>query len=348
MSRLHRSRQWLAMLAIGLAVSLVTVDFAEARRGGSFGSRGARTFSTPAPTPTMPRQTAPVERSMTPAPQANQPTAATRQPGATQSRPGGLFGGFGRGILGGLLFGGLLGMLFGGGFGGLAGILGLIVQVALIALVVMLVMRFFRGRSSSQPGLAGAGAPYGRTGPDVSRPGMTGATVSNYDRHDRSGARRMFDIKRPVGGGSVPPVGAAPKGPSDEIGIRQTDLDTFERLLTEVQTAYGREDFAALRAVTTPEVMSYLAEELGENGAKGVKNEVSDVRLLQGDLSEAWREGDTEYATVAMRYESRDVTRDRATGRIVEGDADHPTEATELWTFVRPRGGAWKLSAIQT
>jgi predicted lipid-binding transport protein (Tim44 family) len=37
----------------------------------------------------------------------------------------------------------------------------------------------------------------------------------------------------------------------------------------------------------------------------------------------------------------------RASGRIVEGSADEPTEPTELWTFVRQRGGDCKLSAIQ-
>ena len=47
-----------------------------------------------------------------------------------------------------------------------------------------------------------------------------------------------------------------------------------------------------------------------------------------------------------MRFSLIDVTRD-ATGRIVEGDPMHPTEATELWTFVRAPGAAWMLSAIQ-
>ncbi|WP_075217678.1 Tim44 domain-containing protein [Mongoliimonas terrestris] len=345
MSRLNRARHWVAMLAIGLAVSVVTVDFAEARRGGSFGSRGARTFQAPAPTPTVPRQVAPVERSMTPAPapSANQPGAAARQPGATTAqRPGGLFGGMAGGLLGGLLFGGLLGMMFGGGFGGMAGFLGLILQVALFAVIAMLVMRWFRGRQSA-PAMAGAGAPYrADTGPD--------RTTNDRTAHAREAQGAGVDLRRPVSGGTaVPPVAAAARsGPSDEVGIGGDDLDTFERLLGEVQYAYGREDFAALRAITTPEVMSFLAEELGENGAKGLKNEVSDVRLLQGDLSEAWREGTMDYATVAMRYEMRDVTRERATGAVVSGNPDEPTEASELWTFVRPRGGAWKLSAIQS
>ena len=41
-----------------------------------------------------------------------------------------------------------------------------------------------------------------------------------------------------------------------------------------------------------------------------------------------------------------DKTVERATGRVVEG-ADTPQEVIEVWTFVRTRGGAWMLSAIQ-
>ena len=71
-----------------------------------------------------------------------------------------------------------------------------------------------------------------------------------------------------------------------------------------------------------------------------------DVTLLQGDLSEAWSEGDREYATVAMRYRSVDIMRDRGSNEIVKGSPE-PTETTEIWTFVRPLGGRWQLSAIQ-
>ena len=94
--------------------------------------------------------------------------------------------------------------------------------------------------------------------------------------------------------------------------------------------------------------MSYLAEELGENATNGLKNEVRDVALLQGDLSEAWRENGMEYATVAMRYSSIDVMRDRDTGAVTKGDPDVATETVELWTFVRKPTQEWKLSAIQT
>jgi predicted lipid-binding transport protein (Tim44 family) len=73
-------------------------------------------------------------------------------------------------------------------------------------------------------------------------------------------------------------------------------------------------------------------------------NRVTDVKLLQGDLAEAWREGDTEYATVAMRYSLNDQMVERDCGRVLQGG---PDEVTETWTFMRVRGGHWLVSAIQ-
>ena len=75
-------------------------------------------------------------------------------------------------------------------------------------------------------------------------------------------------------------------------------------------------------------MVSYLSEELADNARKGVRNDVSDVQLHQADIAESWREGDRDYATAALQYSSRDATVDRASGRVVEGDADEPTETT--------------------
>jgi len=92
--------------------------------------------------------------------------------------------------------------------------------------------------------------------------------------------------------------------------------------------------------------VQYSTRDLEQNKANNDINKVSGTKLLQGDLSEAWREGDTDYASVAMRYSIIDKTLDRNTGRLIEG-SDQPTEVTEVWTFLRPRGGNWILSAIQ-
>jgi len=343
---LERTRKLVIPALLALVAVVVVVDVADARRAGSFGSfgsRGARTFNAPPATTTAPRPAAPIERTMTPRP-AQQPGAAATA-GQAAARPGLFGGGFLGPMLGGLALGGLIGMLMGNGIGGAAGFLGLLLQVGLIAVGVMLLMRFLRGRQSpQQPAYAGAGA----------------GDRSRFDRMAGQGMGGLADAPR--GGsassarGTVPATGrvaaddrtAGPSEiwPGDEIGVGQEDLDAFETLLREIQEAYGAEDFAALRARTTPEVMGYLAEELGANATRGVRNEVSGVKLVGGDVAEAWREGATEYATVGLRYESVDVTRERATGAIVDG-SEEPTETTEVWTFVREPGEDWKLAAIQ-
>jgi predicted lipid-binding transport protein (Tim44 family) len=92
-------------------------------------------------------------------------------------------------------------------------------------------------------------------------------------------------------------------------------------------------------------MLSYFSEQLADNASRGLINRVTDVKLLQGDLAEAWREGRTDYATVAMKYALKDSMVERASRRTVEGG--ERTEVTELWTFMRASGSNWLLSAIQ-
>ncbi|KAB2773007.1 Tim44 domain-containing protein [Ochrobactrum sp. WV_118_8] len=333
-----------AAMVLGLIASFAAVDFAEARRagGGGFGSRGARTYQAPAPTRTAPNNAAPMERSMTPntgATQTNRPGATGTQNAAQAQRSGGMFGNFGRSMLGGLLVGGLIGMLLGNGLGGLAGMFGLLLQVAVIALIAMFVMRMFANRR--QPAAAGAGnkgaQPFGAAKTAAPQAG------SQAGFGGRTPSVNPFETKQ----AAAPVTPAAPAVEDEPMDVGQEDLDRFEQMLAEVQTAYGREDYAALRKLATPEAMSYLAEELGEIASSGMRNEVKDVKLLQGDVSEAWREGDVEYATVAIRYSAIDVMLDRNTGAVVEGNPDEPVESVELWTFTRTDGGEWLLAAIQ-
>lgn len=330
----------LATLFAGLflAFSMVAVDQADARRGGSFGSRGARTFQSAPPTRTAPQPSAPVERSMTPntGQAANPATNAARPGAAAQQRPG-FMGGFGGAMIGGLLMGGLFGMLMGQGFGGLAGMFGMLMQVLLIGGAIWLALRFFRSRQATNPGpaMAGAGAGGGN---------FNYRDAAPRDEGKANGGSRSFSI--PSIGGSR--TEAAPQQPaSKDITVSSDDLDTFQRLLTEVQEAFGREDHKALRRLVTPEMVSYLSEELADNAQNGVRNDVTDVQLLQADIAESWNEGDRDYATAALNYSSIDVTRNRTTGEVVDGDENEPTETTELWTFVRQNGGDWQLSAIQ-
>lgn len=355
MNALCSSRRFRTVTALSAALVIaLSAGLADARAGGSSssGSRGSRTYDAPAATSTAPRTAQPMERTTAPPttaqPGMNQPGMAN--PGM-QQRPasGGFFsrGGFMGAVMGGLLGAGIAGLLFGGGFfsglEGFAGILGFALQVLLVVVLVKLAIGFFRRRQQGgQPAYAGGmnqnagGLNHGSHAPDG---------AMNSPRQGLGGL--AGGLGGLMGGGSAQPAPAQPRTAHDDIGIGPNDYAAFERLLTEVQGAYSREDAAALRALATPEMVSYFSEDLAANSARGVVNRVSDVKLLQGDLSEAWVEGMTEYATVALRFACIDVTVERAGGRVVAGNASQPTEATELWTFTRPRGGAWVVSAIQ-
>jgi predicted lipid-binding transport protein (Tim44 family) len=315
-----RSLLALCAIAATLAFAATNAD-ARAGRGFSSGSRGSQTFSAPPPTATSPT-VRPIERSMT---QPGQPGGTLAQrpapTGGFFNRPGFFGGGFLGGMFAGFLGAGLLGMLFGhglfGGLGGFASILGLILQVALIVIVARLIWNWWQRRN--QPAFAGGPAPR--------------------DSYASSNPMSGFGF----GGGNAQPEQERASG-TDEVGLTPDDFNAFEKLLGDVQAAYSAEDIGRLRTLATPEMVSYFSEELAENASKGVINRVSDVKLVQGDLSEAWREGDTDYATVAIRYSLVDQVVDRNGGRVVEGG---PDEAREVWTFRRARGGHWILSAIQ-
>jgi predicted lipid-binding transport protein (Tim44 family) len=240
-------------------------------------------------------------------------TQPGKAPTAAPSPVGGSWFGGWRGILLGGLFAGVLASIF--GFGALASVLGFLLQAALIVGIVWLVMNYFR-RRQAQP--AAATATDARSRP-----------ASNMDYRSGLGG---------FGGGGNSPL---------EIG--KEDYDAFERLLGEIQLAYGRRDERVLGERATPEMLSYFMQDLETDRRRGLRNEISSPKLLQGDLAEAWREGTDEYATVAMRFSLLDAKVDGA-DRVVEGNRTVPQEATEIWTFRRPRGGSadqWELSAIQ-
>jgi len=324
-------RPLLAFCAL-VAVLALAVSDADARagRGGSFGSRGSQTFSAPPSTATSP-SARPIERSMT---QPGQSGSTFGQRAPTPSPAGGFFNrpGFLGGMFAGFLGAGLLGMLFGNGFmgglgGGFASMLGLMLQIGIVALIGYLLWPWWQRRNP--PALA--------SGPALrdANSGNPGSPMS-FGNSGFGGAG--------FGGGSGVPATATRASGTDEVGLSPDDFNDFEKILTDVQAAYSTEDLARLRREVTPEMLSYFSEDLATNASKGVVNRVSDVKLLQGDLAEAWREGDTDYATVAMRYSLNDQMLDRDSGRMVEAGAD---EATEVWTFQRARGGKWLVSAIQ-
>lgn len=329
-----RFRFTLALGALAAAFFMIAADVADARSRVSAGSRGTRTFSAPPTTTTAPTAR-PMERTMTQP--TNPSTNVAARPGLQTSPAAGLMNrpGFMGGLFAGLLGAGLIGLLLGGGLtgglGGLASFLGLALQVGIVALIGWLLFTWWQRRN-------------------------TPATAMGPSMRDMSSSRPSYNFGGTGGGlgsgsggglgGGLGGTGAGNARPSnpDEIGTTPADFEAFERLLGDVQTAYGAEDIGKLRNLVTPEMLSYYLEDFNANASRGVINRLSDVKLEQGDPAESWREGDTEYCTVAMRYSLKDEMVDRSSGRVIDGG---PEEAVEIWTFMRAGGGNWIVSAVQ-
>ena len=250
--------RWLVALAAVLTALTLAAGDADARvgGGGSFGSRGTRTFSAPSATRTAP-SAAPIERSMTQPARPSTPLGGRRARACSEAVCSVVWlqASSGRGCSE-LLFGhGLF-----GGMGGFASLLGLLLQVALVVFVAELLFAWFQRRNSP----ATAGGPSG---------GMHGFT--------------------PLGAGMF---GGGNAVASQPVTIGPSDYDAFEQLLGDIQAAFSAEDLNALRAHVTPEMSSHFSEQLSENASRGRINRVTNVHLLQGDLSESWREGNAEYA----------------------------------------------------
>ena len=313
MKFMQRTGGLVKAMAVIISLALPTVlavSAADARIGGGFssGSRGSRTFSAPPSTSTAPGTASPFNRTYT-QPSYNGGAYGGPARGGFFNRGGGLLGGLAAGFLGA----GLLGMLFGGGLfsgiGGFSSILGLLLQIVLIVFLVRMAMGWWQRRN--MPAYAGDAPPSGQ---------------QSYRSNTGFGG---------FGGASTPPLQILP-----------ADYEAFERLLGDIQAAWSNEDVGRIRLLATPEMVSYFERDLEQNRARGVINKVTGVKLLQGDLAEAWREGEADFATVAMRFSLVDTTLDRANGRLVEG-SEQPEQVTEVWTFMRERGGNWQVSAIQ-
>lgn len=300
-------RRFALYAALAATLTLALAPAIADARIGRGGSFGSRGGQTYAPPPPSRVAPQPAQPVQRSVAQPAAPTAAAAAPAAA-ARPG--FGGV---MMGGLLAGGLIGLMLGSGFfgAGLGGVLGALLQLALIGGLIWLGLRLFR----AAPAMAGAPAGRGAV-PDLGSGPLP-----------RSGAGF-------AGGGHVP------------LRLTEEDLATFERALKDIQTAWSEADTATLARMLTPEMLGYITEQLEDDARRGVRNRVSGLVFDEGDVSEAWREGARDYATVAMRFSLADVDVPVGAPPALPGATPRET-VTELWTFVRVQGGPWLLSAIQ-
>ena len=296
-----------------LAALLLSVSggdaFAKMGKGSSYGSRSTRTYDRP------------MERTVTPPPAPIQPTAPMAAPvpsyapaPAMAPQPMGFFQRhpFASGFMGGLVGAGIGSMLFG------------------------------HSAYASMDAAPGAGM-LGL----LVQLAMVGGLIWLMLRLFRGGASaqgRVIDVPlQQTIAGTPRAVARIEK----EFEPSDADKQAFGQILIEAQRAWTMGDIGALKQIATPEVVSYLADDMAADSSRGVRNVIEDVRLLRGDVVESWTEGNRQFVTAAMTFANKDYTVRLDNGSVVEGDASHPVENTEGWTFVRVNGGRWLLSAVE-
>lgn len=335
-----KTTKLIAALIVCALIGAPTLSFAKARGGGGgysggsrgggssqgFGSRGSRTYESNGAKPiqqsTTPRQagTPPQQAAASPTPTA-QPTP---QPSFLQRHPlmAGIAGGLAGTWLGHMLFGAT--------------------------------------ESSAKTNEAGetAGAAEGPNFTLILLVMLLGGAALYYflkirrptPAPDFSGMTR----RNTVGGGSLltEPSPTILQAATTTLEITSADKTAFQQLLTEIQTAWSKQDLAALRRFVTPEMLGYFSTALAEQASQEIQNHVENVVLGRADVREAWSEDSTQYATVTLHWRARDYTvsltkQPGESGYLVEGDDKTPSETSEVWTFMRSQNGKWILSAIQ-
>jgi len=296
---------------------LVTDAWARAGGGSSGGSRGTRSYSSPARPSQSPAKPT----------QPSTPPSSFQQPQPQRS-------GWGAGLMGGLAgfaLGGLLGsMLFGGGMGGgMGGGLGLM-EILLIGGGIFLLYRMMKNRQAATQPAPSYGQGYGGSQPQA-QPQLQMYQAEAVDAGPSDLDRGVSHIRQM-------------DSSFDPARFGDPASDMFFR----VQAAWMARDMSQASASITPEMAATLQKDCDRLRGQGRINRLDNIAVRSVAVTEAWQENGQDYVTVHFLASLLDYTVDERSGQVVEGSRTEPVKFEEYWTFVRPVGpNAWRLSAIQ-
>lgn len=318
------NRTWIARLGVTASILILLAatcqeSFARAGGGRSSGSRGTRTYRTPA------RPTSPTPDSTRPTPA---PAMPQQQPFPQPQRQG---GGFLRGLAGGIVGGLIGGMLFrslglaGPGMGGGIGLF----DILLIGGVLFLIYRFVASRRRAAEQTAGYGVSQKQHQTEYVEPAPQQYGFDQPARVDET----SFGLAH------VRQMDAA----FSEERFREAAQDIFFR----VQGAWTRRDLAPVVDFLTPEMQVIFRQDIDSQRQRGEINRLENIAVREVEIAEVWQEEGQDYLTVRFQASLLDYTTDE-TGKVISGSDVEPVKFEEYWTFTRPVGpNRWKLSAIQ-
>ncbi len=304
-----------SLMALLAGTTLVAVN-AEARAGsgGSFGSRGSRSYSQPVSPYSQPSR----NQQAAPQPLSPSPYQAPQSGGGfLRNMAGGLVGG----MLGGMLFRSLGFGGMGGGFGGGIGLF----EIILIGGLIYMVYRMIKGRRDEGATYQNPTAMGGYSEPEAPRP-ITPAYA------DTAGdlAAGLSHIRQMDPG-------------FDEQRFPDVVMDIFFK----IQGAWMNRDLGGVNSLLTTEMRRIFQGDIDRLLREHRVNRLENIAVRKVEVSEAWQESGQDYVTTLIYANLLDYTTDDTNGQVVEGSKTDPVKFEEFWTFTRPVGNnPWQLSGI--
>ncbi len=114
--------------------------------------------------------------------------------------------------------------------------------------------------------------------------------------------------------------------------------------------AFAQGDAKTLRPLLSNDVYGDFSGAIEEREAAGQVLETTLVGIIDAQIIEAELQGRTAFVTIKFVSEQVNVVRD-SDGEVVEGDPNHVTKITDIWTFARntrSRDPDWTLVATRS
>jgi predicted lipid-binding transport protein (Tim44 family) len=308
----------ISLITVVLFISIAVLELdAHARvgGGGSFGSRGSRSYSSPSRPYSNP---GPSRQQATPSPVQPTPTQQPAGGGFLRSLGGGLLGG----LIGGMLFRSLGFGGLGNGFGG-SGIG--IFEILLIGGIGYFIFRTMRRKRS-----------------DENLPYQNSYQQGNYQTeslpsYERTGQEYKEDTS----------VGISHIRQMDPVFDENRFKDTAMDIFFKIQGAWMNRDLSPVNSLLTDEMRTIIQEDVNKLLREKQVNKLENIAVRNVDITEAWQESGQDFLTVLFRANLLDYTTDDATGEVIEGSKIDPIKFEEYWTVTRTIGNnPWQLSAI--
>lgn len=215
-----------------------------------------------------------------------------------------------------------------------------IIIFAAIAAFIVLRLRSVLGRRTGNE----RPPPTGYIQESRRREGESDKVVNFPDRVTNQDEKpdRAFDAAKP---GSSLAAGLGHIKKADKSFNADEFLAGARAAFEMIIEAFAGGQMGGVKPYLSPDVYANFDAAVKERQQAGETLETTLVGVNGADILEARMEGRDAFITVKFVSEQINVTRDKD-GKVVDGDPDHVTEITDIWTFgrdVRSRDPNWLL-----